>query len=50
MCVDHLTKLLHHVVEGVIVSSHVVLSDSLVESSQPQQGHDISVSATNSYV
>ena len=47
MCVDHLRELLHHVVEGVVVPRHVALADLLIEGGQPQQRHDVRVSATH---
>ena len=43
MCVDHLGELLDHVVEGVIVARHIILSYLLVERSQPQQRHNVGV-------
>ena len=48
MRVDHLGELLDDIIEGVVVPSHVVLPDLLVESSQSQQGHDISIRPANS--
>jgi len=42
--VDHLGELLHHIVEGVIVSAReVILADFLVERGQAQQRHNIRV-------
>ena len=48
MRVDHLGELLDDIIEGVVVPSHVVLPDLLVESGQSEQGHDISIRPAHS--
>jgi hypothetical protein len=49
--VDHLGELLHHIVEGIIVSAReVILADFLVEGGQAQQRHNIRVGILNGNV